>query len=131
MRLPINGVPATTWPRYTCVAITVTRRATTITVWGRVVCGVRSADFVLEAVRRAAGRDTRVISINLRNVYKIDAAGIGVLAFAYSIATSAGIRLQLENTPDPIVELLKVCHLHRLLLPPPPADEKKMYETAA
>jgi anti-anti-sigma regulatory factor len=127
----VNSAPATTWLRYTCVGIAVTRRATTITVRGRVVCGVRSADFLLEAVRRAAGRDTRVISIDLRNVYKIDAAGIGVLAFAYSIATSAGIRLQLEHTPHFIVGLLKVCHLDGLLLPPPPADEKEMYETAA
>jgi len=131
MRLPANGSPATTWSRYTCVAITVTHRTTTITVWGRVVCGVRSADFVLEAVCRAAGRDTRVVSIDLRSVYKIDAAGIGVLAFAYSIARSAGIRLQLEHTPHFIVELLKVCHLDALLPPPPPADEKEMYETAA
>jgi anti-anti-sigma factor len=131
MTLSVNIVPATTRTRYTGVAITVTPRTTTITVWGRVVCGVRSADFVLEAVRRAAGRDTRLISINLRNVYKIDAAGIGLLAFAYSIGTSAGIRLQLENTPHFIVELLKVCHLDRLLGPHPPADEKEMYETAA
>jgi anti-anti-sigma factor len=115
---------------HTGIAITVTRQMTTITVWGRVVCGARSADFLLEAVRRAVGRDTRVISINLSNVCQIDAAGIGVLAFAYSVAAPVGVRLELENTPHFIIELLKVCHLDRLLLPPPPADEEVMYEAA-
>jgi anti-anti-sigma factor len=116
---------------YTCIAICVAHEVTTITVCGRLVCGVRSADFLLEATRRAAARNTRVISINLRKVYQIDAAGIGVLAFAYSIAKAAGIQFELHSTPRFVIDLLKLCKLDRLLMPPPPVDEKEMYEPAA
>jgi anti-anti-sigma factor len=116
---------------YTRVAVCVASEVTTITVCGRVVCGVHFADFLLEATRRAAARNTRVISINLRKVYQIDAAGIGVLAFAYSIAKDAGIHFELLNTPRFVIDLLKICKLDCLVMHPPPADEREMYESAA
>jgi anti-anti-sigma factor len=99
---------------FTYIAVRVTREATRLTVGGRLVRGVSSAEFLLDTLTRAAGLYTRVISIDLRDVYQIDAAGIGVLAHGCSIAKPADIRFELSGTPGFIRRLFEVCHLDEL-----------------
>ena len=115
-----------------CTGVTIAFAGDTthVTVIGRIVHGESSAEFFLDAISRAVRRTTRLIVIDLGNVRKMDAAGIGALAIALSNARDARIDLVLANTPGFVRDLLHLFHLDTIFWPPP-AVAKGEYDEAA
>src|ERR1041384_1866953 len=85
-----------------------------MSVSGRLVHG-DSAYAVEGAVHHYTTFDARQLIMDLHSVNKIDAAGLGVLTFAYSIARQAGIKLILVNTPPIIQRLLALTKLDTII----------------
>lgn len=101
------------------ISIWISARAgtTRVQVGGRVVHGAESVGLLLEALARSVYRDTRKVTVDLGNVYKMDAAGLGTLAFAYAEARRATARLEIENAPRFIRDMLRITGLTELLNP--------------
>jgi ABC-type transporter Mla MlaB component len=99
----------------TGVLISVCNQTTTLSVSGRLVHGVPSVGFAHEAFAHAVTPRTKTVVLNLACLVKIDAAGLGFLAFAEATARSGCFRLILSNTPGFVLELLQITRLDTVL----------------
>lgn len=88
-----------------------------VLVTGLVVKGHRSEMF-REALARAAGPNVRKVMIDLGGVAKIDAAGIGLIAFYHAEHETRGIRQELVRVPLRIQEMLDITGLTRIFSKP-------------
>ena len=79
---------------------------------GWVVKGHRS-EFFHEALARATGPNVRNVIIDLGEVTKIDAAGLGLIAFYHAEHETRGIQQQLVRVPQRIQEILDITGLTR------------------
>lgn len=88
-----------------------------ITIRGRIVAG-SPARLLLKALR-SWFKFYRVQKwiLDMTEVSRIDASGIGVLARAYDTATSKGAQFELINVPLHIQKMLEITGLDTLLLP--------------
>jgi anti-sigma B factor antagonist len=80
-----------------------------LTIRGRLVAGAEVAA-VREAIVRA-GPNVNLLVVNLREVNKMDAAGVSTLVFAYSNAQSLGARFRLAAVGPEIRKTLSITGL--------------------
>jgi len=99
------------------IAISICGDATHFTVGGRLIHGAESRGLLMEAFARSSRRKTRKIVIDLGGVQKMDAAGLGFLAFACKEARRRGAQFQVENTPGFISDLFRITGLDTVLNP--------------
>ena len=95
------------------ISLSVTDGIAYLTIRGRVVAGEEVAA-VRETILRA-GPDLALLVVNLREVDKMDAAGISALVFAYSYAQALGARFKLAAVPSEIRQLLSITRLSVVL----------------
>ena len=81
---------------------------------GNVVHG-ETASTAWEAIQRCLQAGRQVLVLDLRDVDKMDAAGLGVLASGHLAAQGAGMELRLVNTPAIVQKLLTITRLDTLL----------------
>ena len=87
----------------------------TLTICGRLVHG-EPVISTRRAIARIAKPGIRVLVLDLKDVHKIDAAGLGLLASALSACHAVGARLKLTNVPSRIREILASTRLDTVLL---------------
>jgi len=97
-----------------------------LTIRGRLVAGEEIAA-LRETILRTAP-NFKILIVNVRDVEKIDAAGISALVFAYSTAQSLGVRFRLAAVSPRLAELLKITRLDTILSKPEVATERAVYE---
>jgi anti-anti-sigma factor len=86
-----------------------------VAIRGRIAHGEKSAGAVRKAVVQCLEPTIRMLVIDIDGVSKLDAAGMGALAGAYSAAQSIGARFELRNVPRFIRELLTITRLDTIL----------------
>ncbi|MFE6776419.1 STAS domain-containing protein [Streptomyces sp. NPDC057702] len=92
-----------------------------------------NADFLLEEVtaRLAARRDLASLRLSFAHVGVIDSMGLSTLLMIARRATSAGVRLHLENRPARLDRLLVVTGTLEHLTAPPPAGTATPHPASA
>ncbi len=88
-----------------------------ITVTGRLVSGIEA-----ESLRRCLAAlipEHREVAVDLSALHSLDAAGIGVLVEAWSIADGLGAHLTLRDVPGPVGALLDLTGLAGVLVETP------------
>jgi anti-anti-sigma factor len=91
------------------ISISVVDEIAYLMIRGRVVAG-EEVDAVRETIVRA-GPNLLLLVVNLRDVDKLDAAGLSALVFAYAYAQSLGARFRLAAVPPEIRQLLSITGL--------------------
>jgi anti-anti-sigma factor len=120
------------WARGTCmttstvITLSVVAGIAYLTIRGRLVLGEETVS-VHEAILRIPP-NFELLIVNVRDVEKIDAAGLSVLVFAYSTARSVGARFRLAAVPPRLVALLEITRLDTILSKPAIGIERAMYE---
>jgi anti-anti-sigma factor len=99
--------------RCICIAISVCGSTATVAVGGCVVHGPASEGLLVEAMARCTYRDTEAIVVDLGRVEQMDAAGLGVLAYMYAEARSAGMQFTVENPSRVMREMFHITGLDR------------------
>lgn len=84
----------------------------TLRCLGRIVAGIE-AELLQDAVVGLA--DKRVITFDLAGVERIDAAGLGLLAFLQALGYAVGYELQLANPTPCVREVLELTRLNSVL----------------
>jgi anti-anti-sigma factor len=84
----------------------------TLRCLGRIVAGAE-AELLQDAVVGLA--DQRVITLDLGGVERIDAAGLGLLAFFQALGCAVGYELQLANPAPRVREVLGLTRLNSVL----------------
>jgi anti-anti-sigma factor len=98
----------------TIISISVACEIAHLTVGGCLIAGPPVVALRETALRSDA--DFRLLVVNLRDLYKIDAAGLGALIFVISMAQSVGARFRLAAVPPRIRELLSITRLDEVLV---------------
>jgi anti-anti-sigma factor len=93
----------------TVISISVVGEIAYLTIRGRVVAGAEVAA-LRESIMRA-GPCFALLVVNLREVEKIDPAGLAALVFAYSTAQSLGARFRLAEVRPEVRKILAVAQL--------------------
>jgi anti-anti-sigma factor len=97
------------------IAISMCGHATHLIVGGHLIHGAESEGFVMEAFARSFRRETRTIVVDLGDVQKMDAAGLGFLAFVCDEVRRAGAQLLVENAPGFVRGMFRIVGLDRVL----------------
>lgn len=84
-------------------------------IGGRVLHGANSARAVLAAIEDSCRSASEVV-IHIKEVTKIDAAGIGALAAGCAAARNAGVRYRVEGASGLTLELVELTGLRHALL---------------
>ena len=97
----------------TIISICVAGEIAHVRISGRLVAGAE-VEMLRDTVLRA-GANYQVLVLNLREVEKIDAAGLSALLFAHGVAESLGARFKPAAVPRRIQEVLEITRLNTVL----------------
>ena len=100
--------------KHTGIMIATRGETTIVSISGWIVLGIGS-ELLRETLGRAASSSTRRIIVDVRNVTKLDAAGLGVIAFFHGTYRSARICLRVVEPSSLIEEMFRRARLTGLL----------------